>query len=119
MELRMIVDMEKFEILAKLRGWRSKYSDLAIATGMSRSYVRRVLIGQEELTMLFFLRFVKVAGVSKDRPSEWGSLFKIVDAATKHEMSLNYPKLRGHIPYKKMSLSAEFRKQDNPHVETR
>lgn len=117
--LKFSLDVEKFETLAKLRGWTSKYSNLAEATGLTRSYVRRVILGQERMSDHFMIQYIIVSGANPDNPKEWGSLFKIIPINERNEMSFNYPKLRGHIPYKRLSLAAEMRRQDNPEVETR
>lgn len=115
--MRFMLNEEKFETLSKLRGWRSRYSDLALALGMTRSYVRRVLVGEEKMTELFMLRYIRVAGANPENPKEWGALFIPVLNDDDHEMAFNFPKLKDQIPYKALSVSAEFRRQDNPDVE--
>lgn len=114
--MNFMLNEKKFDILASLRGWRSKYSDVALATGMTRSYVRRVFLGEERMTDLFMLRYIRVAGANIEKPAEWGSLFRI-ELNDDPMMSLNHFKQRAQVPYEPLSLSYDFRKKDDPRVE--
>lgn len=114
--MRFVLNPDKLETLYKLRGWKS-HADLARALKLTRSYVRRVLIGQERMSDYFMLGYIKISGADPDSPKEWGSLFIPDLRQNEAQEVFNYMKLRGQVPYKALSLSAEFRKQDNPALE--
>lgn len=117
--MRFILNEEKFDALCALRGWKFPPTDLAKATGYTRSFARRVLLGEEKLNENFMLRYIEAAGVNPNKPHEWGSLFIPVlseDEPHNHP-KWNFPKLEGKLPYSPLSNSFEFRKRDNPDLE--
>lgn len=118
--MRFELNRRKLKELVAFRGWRSIYTPLAEQTGFSVSYCRRVVLGHEKLTEYFMLRYIQAAGCNPNRPAEWGSLFDVHlggDLPAEHSPAWNYSKLNGQVPYKALSTSYEFRKQDNPDIE--
>ena len=119
--MRFLINRDKLKELAAFRGWSAIYTRLAEATGFSVSYCRRVVLGREKLTEFFMLQYIKAAGCSPKRPSEWGALFDVVlngSLPPDHSPSWNLYKMKGlGVPYKLFSPAYEFRKRDNPNVE--
>lgn len=111
------LNLEKFASLASLRGWKYLATELAKATGFSRTYVGGILEGKEPLTATFMVQYILIAGVNFSNAVEWGSLF-IVDEPVvvipKAHQKWNIDKFHKRVPYQKRSLSASFRRQDGP-----
>ena len=113
-----LLNKEKFDALCKLREWKHPISDLARATGYTRSYVHKVINGDETLTEKFMLKYILISGVNPLRHAEWASLFFIILNPEDHDVkTLNYEKLKGHVPYNFNSDTYHLRKDDDPDLE--
>lgn len=75
--MKFLINIQRFNDLAKQMGWRTSATALADAMGISASYCRRVMIGQERLTEIFMLKYIECSGVDPKNPYEWACLFDI------------------------------------------
>lgn len=114
--LRFRINKERFQALCDLRGWRFPASDLARATGFTRSYCRQILEGTEEVTQQFMGRYLKVV-YGNEIPENWSVQF-VVDEDHRagrrdfRHQRWNNPKYDKQVPYDNGSLQADFRRQD-------
>ena len=117
--MKFRLNQEKLRSLCALRGWRFPYTDLAKAASHSRSYVRRIVLGEEKLTEGFMLKYINIAGADPNSPKEWGSLFEL-DLSNDVDISnrkWNFPKLSGQVPYVALSSSFEHQRREQPDLE--
>lgn len=116
--MRFILNDTKFKILCRLRGWKHPPSDLARATGYSRSYCLKVLKGKEKVTDLFMLKIIKVAGCDTNNVLDWASFFIPVCCRCKNlSCKYNMEKFYGRMPYEWGSSCYQLRKNDGDYEE--
>ena len=115
-----------FNGIKAIRGWKSHGSQQKFAdeTGATRSYVCRLLKGDSAISASMMYETAKAAGMVKIDDQgriiipDLGRIIYVepLSVHNNHQV-FNYPKMRGERPYRKYSISAAFRRDEENEVE--